>query len=619
MWLEQSSTMAYGNQWMNPALYQNMNNEQVDWASLAQQWIKMKETTPQIIQPGQNVRSVPCETTTDVIGQQSNPSHNPLNIQGSSKPVCNPNVGNNIDKPSAWNTWTWQQQQQWNWNWAPPNIAPIPIKAPRVEPVMPIRPPYSSPVMAVEPESFTINTPNRHFSTNSYWPGSNPKIAHPTETDQWTKSNLVSSADDKIQDPAFIDAIKRKQLPAWIREGLEKMEREKRRKMEQELSNDLVGPNINIENTSDGIPNSPNTFKNDPEIVEEDIDHDSIENNIEDDLRKNELPKNESSSFIPHKSKAQIWEDTMLSLRQILTKLLMDVTNDMMLSVVKEVLKTTSYTDTHGNQNQTSLAGKLGLGVYGSASESSEESDDGNYLTGHNISHKKYSDEILRERLLKRQREFSNIEARILMELDKLEDREKLVRSKFDNTVKFSGSVNDTVSKVVENIQSQGQSDNEEENQKLKITEVKPKTEKSSYNSIKNGNKKKKSKSKRSSSSESSSSSSESSKSDDSDSKYSKKIDKYRSKASNKKSRSDIRKKSRSRSGSRSYVRSKRSRSHSRNRSNSRSKRNDRKSSHNYRSRRSRSPVSRHKKHKNKRNSSSSSNESRSTKHRYRR
>lgn len=34
----------------------------------------------------------------------------------------------------------------------------------------------------------------------------------------------------------------------------------------------------------------------------------------------------------------------MLSLRQILTKLLMEVTNDMMLSVVKEVLKTTLQT-----------------------------------------------------------------------------------------------------------------------------------------------------------------------------------------------------------------------------------------------------------------------------------
>lgn len=34
----------------------------------------------------------------------------------------------------------------------------------------------------------------------------------------------------------------------------------------------------------------------------------------------------------------------MLSLRQILTKLLMEVTNDMMLSVVKEVLKSTVQT-----------------------------------------------------------------------------------------------------------------------------------------------------------------------------------------------------------------------------------------------------------------------------------
>lgn len=34
------------------------------------------------------------------------------------------------------------------------------------------------------------------------------------------------------------DAAKRKQLPAWIREGLEKMEREKRRKIEHEQSFD---------------------------------------------------------------------------------------------------------------------------------------------------------------------------------------------------------------------------------------------------------------------------------------------------------------------------------------------------------------------------------------------
>lgn len=28
MWSDPSSNMAYGNQWMNPAFYKNMNNEQ---------------------------------------------------------------------------------------------------------------------------------------------------------------------------------------------------------------------------------------------------------------------------------------------------------------------------------------------------------------------------------------------------------------------------------------------------------------------------------------------------------------------------------------------------------------------------------------------------------------
>jgi len=57
---------------------------------------------------------------------------------------------------------------------------------------------------------------------------------------------------------------------------------------------------------------------------------------------------------------------------------------------------------------------------------------------------------------LKRQHEFSYIEARILIELDQLEDREKLVRSKFDNSIKLSGETNDNGSQVVENIQTKG-------------------------------------------------------------------------------------------------------------------------------------------------------------------
>lgn len=57
---------------------------------------------------------------------------------------------------------------------------------------------------------------------------------------------------------------------------------------------------------------------------------------------------------------------------------------------------------------------------------------------------------------MRRQREFSNIEARILIELDQLEDREKHVRSKFDNSIKLGGEFIDNGSQVVENIQTKG-------------------------------------------------------------------------------------------------------------------------------------------------------------------
>lgn len=57
-------------------------------------------------------------------------------------------------------------------------------------------------------------------------------------------------------DLQFLDAAKRKQLPAWIREGLEKMEREKRRKMEVEQSygkHDSLS--LNNENVSQDMSN----------------------------------------------------------------------------------------------------------------------------------------------------------------------------------------------------------------------------------------------------------------------------------------------------------------------------------------------------------------------------
>ncbi|XP_025191187.1 arginine/serine-rich protein PNISR-like [Melanaphis sacchari] len=627
MWSDPSSTnMAYGNQWMNPALYKNMTNEQVDWASLAQQWIKMKETPPPML-PGQQNR-IPTS-------EHALPSHR-VELQNTSNTVpgtnttlnnhsiVSPVIRNNIEKPSAWNTWTYQQQQQWNWNWASSSSA-LSAKPPMIESINSLRPPFIvPPILSEPPPPYPMMTPNKSFTPNNYWVGPNTRVPPPTEPDQWNKLNIVPNVDDRTQDPSFIDAAKRKQLPAWIREGLEKMEKEKRRKIEQEQSiSESDYSSFSNENVTQELPNSPMNMDHETQMVDDDIEPASFDYINENEPRKTEFVKNDLSPLIPRKTKAQIWEDTMLSLRKILTKLLMDVTNEMMLNVVKDVLKNTLQTDNQVNQNQTSLAGKLGLGVYGSESGSSDESDEEQHASGHKqLKHD--SDEAIQERILKRQREFSYIEAKILIELDQLEDREKLVRSKFDNSIKFNGETNDNSSLTVENIQKKGRTEDDESSDKMVKGHDKVKKESSNDLNIKNGHKKKKSKSKRSSSS-SSSRSSVSKKSNNTDYKNkNKKSDKTKSKSSIKTNADSVKRKrrSRSRNRSRSYSISKSSKSHPRYRSRSRSKHYDRRSPHNYRSRRSRSPPSHHsysRKHKSKRTSSSSSDESRSKKHRYKR
>ncbi|XP_060837651.1 arginine/serine-rich protein PNISR-like isoform X2 [Rhopalosiphum padi] len=603
--------MANGNQWMDPAFYKSMTNEQVDWANLAQQWIKMKETSPAMA-PGQQVKMPPFEHNLVKLGQHIEPQ-NPSNIAS----VTNKMLGNNIEKPKAWNTWTWQQQQQWNWassSTAPSNKAPI------IESV------NSPPMLSEPPPYFPMMTPNKPFLHNNYWAAPNSRVLPPTESDQWNKISMISNVDSRTQDPSFIDAAKRKQLPAWIREGLEKMEREKRRKIEQEQSFDAPDYSHSMnENITQELSNLPNNFDQETQLADVDIEHVSSDYINTTEPRKTEFVKNDPSPIIPRKTKAQIWEDTMLNLRKILTKLLMDVTNDMMLSVVKEVLKTALQTDIQGNQNQTSLAGKLGLGVYGSESESSDESDKEQHISGHKHL-KQDSDEDIQERILKRQREFSNIEARILTELDQLEAKEKLVRSKFDNSIKLNEEINDNGSQVVENIQTKVCNGDEQSSKKMNERHDKIKKELTNDLIIKNEKKKKKSKTKRSSSSSSSSRSSDTINSVNTDNKYSfKKNDKIKSKFSNKKTPTvsvKRKRRSRSRNRSRAHSISKRSRSHSRHSSKSRSKHYDKRSPHSFRSRRSRSPLSRHsysRKHKSKRNSSSSSNESKNNKHRYRR
>lgn len=118
---------------LNPATYQNMANDQVDWAALAQQWIIMKESGPPPV-PGETSGSYNTESKKN-------------KIAGSSADIQNkksqPAVGThwNINEPPPapgadyWNA----QNPNWHWNntWVSPTVPPPPNIGPLKAPLLP--------------------------------------------------------------------------------------------------------------------------------------------------------------------------------------------------------------------------------------------------------------------------------------------------------------------------------------------------------------------------------------------------------------------------------------------------------------------------------------------------
>lgn len=66
--------------------------------------------------------------------------------------------------------------------------------------------------------------------SGGYWPGPNSKLK--PHNKRFSKVNPLRPS--VVPEPVTLDAAKRKQLPAWIREGLEKMERDKQKQLERE-------------------------------------------------------------------------------------------------------------------------------------------------------------------------------------------------------------------------------------------------------------------------------------------------------------------------------------------------------------------------------------------------
>ncbi|VVC92028.1 unnamed protein product [Leptidea sinapis] len=231
---------AYPTQWaLNPTAYQNVDDSQVDWAALAQQWIAMKEAEVIV-------------GTSQLKAEEGGEA--PMDMEIPSETSIPPGAEWNSSTNSWGGPWN-----QWGWGW--PSGAVDPKMPPNQNmPLPPMADRYPVPENAAEIPGYTTGTvpaPAPSFQ-HGYWTAPqvdqssdnkdrNSRTSASRSKSRNRESKLTRSRPNRerpllppVVEPAVppvmspLDAAKRRQLPAWIREGLEKMEREKQKALERE-------------------------------------------------------------------------------------------------------------------------------------------------------------------------------------------------------------------------------------------------------------------------------------------------------------------------------------------------------------------------------------------------
>ncbi|XP_068633920.1 arginine/serine-rich protein PNISR-like [Battus philenor] len=448
---------AYPTQWaLNPTAYQNIDSSQVDWAALAQQWIAMKEaaaivTVPQPPQPPPKPDIEGGEAPMEV----ENPELN-----------CESVVPPDAEWNSATNSWgnSWNQ---WGWGWGG-NDSKLPadptLSVPPMMDGYPVPPDNSTPM----PGYTTGPVPAPTFQ-HGYWTasqgeqsnsrGSSRNRDHRSKSKtRDTKPNRTRQHRDKIPmippiiDPIAmpmagvtptIDAAKRRQLPGWIREGLEKMEREKQKAIEREqekkareeaekekkrleeeelqrLKAEASGqPMLPPKSKFDSDSESEEPMKKEKSILKTEP---SVQEEIPVDREVKEEP-DEKPTLIK-KSKEEIMQEVMFAVRRSLTEILLEVTDQEIHTVSQEELaRYNAAQASHLNAMKASkskalaaIATGLGLGAYESSSDSSSDEDDQRDL----------SDQQLQEIIKRKRQEFERTARDIEAEVRRAELRENV-------------------------------------------------------------------------------------------------------------------------------------------------------------------------------------------------
>lgn len=342
-------------QWMQSFQHQH-DPGQVDWAALAQAWIAQKESTggeQQNIQPNGQ----------DIPGLESVGQNNHSNFQGD---------------PAFGRMW----QPEWGMHGQPPPPPP---------PDQAWIPPGSGPMDVVNPsedsnsqDSVEFNSEAHHgvYPQNSHGYGAQPDsyAMAPMAMNQFDYQHGAASSfaptpasfhspywqgppqnrrdarppgfRDRPRSPiqlpvkpeapaAPLDAVKRRTLPAWIREGLEKMDREKQKKLERErmekeraemAKDDVKGHEADEGGDGPRLPRK-SKFDSDDEGNDDNDNEEKISLKKAFSARSPSPPAEDSE---PEMTEEEKEFQLMVMTKTLLTEILLEVTNEEILHVARD-------------------------------------------------------------------------------------------------------------------------------------------------------------------------------------------------------------------------------------------------------------------------------------------
>ncbi|XP_058825123.1 arginine/serine-rich protein PNISR isoform X2 [Topomyia yanbarensis] len=449
---------------LNPSLYQNMSNDQVDWAALAQQWIQMKETLPANMVPAappppiisDNYGSNSRESISDGVrsGTIDEQGEAPMEVERDEDHTAISNqqhqqahVWDNGAAPWQYTAATEWQNPAWEaaWSTEPVNNA---SKKSSYETIT-VNPNASLAVANWQAKmariykigessspgeiAGTVQPVSQHSQEQPSAPKRIPGLMDQVINLDQEQTNDTDLDEDTTQ--TMTDA-KRKLLPAWIREGLEKMEREKQRQEEKEkemrLREQMLAQRRQVE--LEALTELENARKK-SKFESDSDDEEEEEARGGDTFADNQ---HREASPVPHRSREEILQELMVSVRRNLTEILLEVTNEEIALVAKETLaKACRKAQALRKTGFAALTGGLGLGIYGDSDEEDEsESDNGPNDGAGSDTDDEEAERNLRNTIKLRQKEFEWTAREIEDQLAQEEAREERKRREYEQVQK---------------------------------------------------------------------------------------------------------------------------------------------------------------------------------------